>query len=134
MLFTYLYLGFAWDLRAERQTRGALVCVLGILAWLCCAEGKPGQMKELNMETRARNTAVTGQNPLETNCSKLTQAVILLSALQERAGISLFSPHPPSCPRKLKRAQSPLQGSSGQCVLEPLARRYNLLPHHSSWP
>lgn len=42
-------------------------------------------MKELNMETRSRNTAVTGQNSLETNCSKLTQAVILLSALQERS-------------------------------------------------
>lgn len=75
----------------------ALVCVVGILTWLRCAGGKPGQMKELNMETRSRNIAVTGQNSLETNCSKLTQAVILLSALQERSEQEyLFSLPPPT--------------------------------------
>lgn len=42
-------------------------------------------MKELNVETRARNTAVTGQNSLETNCSKRAQPAMLLSALQERS-------------------------------------------------
>lgn len=94
-------------------------------SWLCSAEGKPGQMKELNVETRSRNIAVTGQNSLETNCSKLTQAVILLSALQERSEQEylFFLPPSPSCPRKLKR-RAPV--SSGLCVLESLARRYNL--------
>lgn len=44
-----------------------------------------GLMKELKVETRARNTAVTGQNSLETNCSKRAQPAMLLSALQERS-------------------------------------------------
>lgn len=68
-------------------------------------------MKELNVETRVRNTAVTGQNSLETNCSKRAQPAMLLSALQERSeqeSLSFFFPPPYSFSKLNRSAQSPL--------------------------
>lgn len=64
------------------------------------------------METRSRNIVVTGQNSLETNGSKLAQAAVLLSALQEKSEQEYRFCFPTSSsPRKLKRSTKPTASS-----------------------